>query len=57
MACAAAGQKKSMKEIQEVAGAQENTIRTIYRILLPYAEKLFPADFAFQCPPANLPQS
>lgn len=57
MACAAAGQKKSMKEIQEVAGAQENTIRTIYRLLLPCAEKLFPADFAFQCPPANLPQS
>ena len=46
-----------MKEIQEVAGAQENTIRTIYRLLLPCAEKLFPADFAFQCPPANLPQS
>ena len=57
MACAAAGEKKSMKDVQDVAGAQENTIRTIYRLMRPRAAELFPADFAFKCSPENLPNS
>lgn len=57
MACAAAGEKKSMKDVQDVAGAQENTIRTIYRLMLPRAAELFPADFVFKCPPTSLPNS
>ena len=44
-------------DIQVVAGVMENTIRGIYRIMLPKAAELFPADFVFKCPPSNLPSS
>ncbi len=44
-------------DIQVVAGVMESTIRQIYKIMLPKAAELFPADFQFQCPPANLPSS
>ncbi|CAF0872800.1 unnamed protein product [Adineta steineri] len=57
MACAAAGERKPMKDIQTAAGVMESTIRQIYKIMLPKAADLFPADFLFKCPPASLPQS
>jgi transcription initiation factor TFIIB len=57
MACAAVGERKLMKDIQVAAGAMENTIRQVYRIMLPNASELFPADFVFKCLPANLPTS
>lgn len=57
MACCAAGEKKTMKEVQDVAGAQENTIRTIYRLMLPRATELFPSDFPFKVAPTSLPNS
>jgi hypothetical protein len=44
-------------DIQAAAGVMENTIRQIYKIMLPKASELFPADFVFKCPPANLPTS
>jgi len=46
-----------MKDIQQVAGVMESTIRQIYKIMLPKAAELFPADFPFKCPPGNLPSS
>jgi len=57
MACAAAGERKPMKDIQVVAGVMEGTIRQIYKIMLLKAVELFPSDFQFKCPPANLPSS
>lgn len=44
-------------DIQVVAGVMESTIRQIYKIMLPKAAELFPSDFQFKCPPANLPIS
>lgn len=57
MACAALGERKPMKDIQQIAGVMESTIRQIYKIMLPKAAELFPADFPFKCPPGNLPSS
>lgn len=57
MACAATGEKKPMKDIQTAAGVMESTIRLIYKLMLPKAADLFPPDFVFKCPVANLPQS
>jgi len=57
MACAAAGERKPMKDIQVVAGVMESTIRQIYKIMLPKAAELFPSDFQFKCLPGNLPTS
>lgn len=44
-------------DIQVAAGVMESTIRQIYKIMLPKAAELFPPDFVFKCPPANLPSS
>ncbi|CAF1178484.1 unnamed protein product [Adineta steineri] len=57
MACAAIGEQKRMENIQTIVGVTENTIRQIYKIMLPKASQLFPADFQFKCLPANLPSS
>ncbi|CAF4283568.1 unnamed protein product, partial [Adineta steineri] len=57
MACAAIGEQKRMENIQTIVGVTENTIRQIYKIMLPKATQLFPADFQFKCLPANLPSS
>ena len=37
----------SLLEIGEIAGAAEVTVRHTYKLFLPVAEKLFPADFKF----------
>ncbi|CAF0904348.1 unnamed protein product [Rotaria sordida] len=55
MACLAAREKITKKDIQKSAGVSEGVIRIIYRIMLPHAAELFPNDFIFKCPIANLP--
>ncbi|KAK2718757.1 hypothetical protein QYM36_005931 [Artemia franciscana] len=47
----------SQKDIGEVAGTAEATIRQAYRLMLPSASLLFPADFKFAIPIKDLPQS
>ncbi|XP_053661622.1 transcription initiation factor IIB-like [Anopheles marshallii] len=37
----------SNKEIAEIAGVAEMTIRRAYKLMLPFAEKLFPENFHF----------
>jgi transcription initiation factor TFIIB len=57
MACAAAGERTPLNQIQVAVGAMENTIRQVYKIMLPRAEDLFPSGFQFKCLPVNLPTS
>ena len=57
MACAAAGERQAIGNIQEAVGVMQNTIRLIYRIMLRQAAALFPADFSFKCPVSELPTS
>ncbi|CAF1210604.1 unnamed protein product [Adineta steineri] len=57
MACAAVNDRQPLKDIATATGASENTIRQVYRIMLPRAAKLFSADFVFKCPLVNLPKS
>lgn len=57
MACAAVGEKKQMKDIQQAAGVMEGTIRTIYRIMLAKAADIFPADSPHRANIQNLPSS
>jgi transcription initiation factor TFIIB len=57
MACAAAGERKPITDIQVAAGVMENTIRQIYKIMLAKAAELFPSNFEFKCSPENLPTS
>ena len=57
MACAAAGERQSMDDIQTAVGVMQNTIRLIYRIMLRQAAALFPADFSFVCSVSELPSS
>jgi transcription initiation factor TFIIB len=57
MACAAAGERTPISQIQHASGAVENTIRQVYKLMLPKAAELFPTGFEFKCLPANLPQS
>ena len=47
----------SFSDVQSVAGVMESTIRQIYKIMLPKAADLFPAEFPFKVLPGNLPQS
>jgi len=55
MASQASKEKKSQKEISEVAGVAEVTIRQSYKQMLPNASKLFPSGFCFYIPPESLP--
>ncbi|CAF1085714.1 unnamed protein product [Adineta steineri] len=55
MACAAADDRQPLKDIATATGAAENTIRQVYKKLLPKAAELFPKDFIFKCPLTNLP--
>ena len=48
--------KKSQREIAEVAGVADVTIRQSYKLMLPRATELFPADLKFATPVAELPQ-
>ncbi|BFZ20288.1 hypothetical protein BsWGS_23327 [Bradybaena similaris] len=55
MASQASDDKKTAKEIGDIAGVAEVTIRQSYRSMLPKALELFPADFKFSTSVENLP--
>ena len=53
----ASDHKKNQKEIGDIAGAAEATIRMSYKLMLPYAASLFPEDFKCATPIEQLPTS
>ncbi|CAD5231377.1 unnamed protein product [Bursaphelenchus xylophilus] len=57
MASQASADKRSAREIGEIAGAAEVTVRQTYRLLYPKAKELFPEDFRFDTPVEQLPPS
>ncbi|XP_044288145.1 transcription initiation factor IIB [Varanus komodoensis] len=56
MASQASAEKKTQKEIGDIAGVADVTIRQSYRLIYPRAPDLFPADFKFDTPVDKLPQ-
>lgn len=56
MASQASDQKKTHKEIGDIAGVADVTIRQSYRLMHPHAAELFPEDFKFTTPIDQLPQ-
>jgi len=57
MASQASDDKRTQREIADIAGVADVTIRQSYKLMLPRAHELFPADFRFTTPIANLPQN
>jgi len=55
MASQASEVKRSQKEIGDVAGVADVTIRQSYKLMYPRAEELFPKDFKFFTPIDQLP--
>ncbi|KAK7094899.1 hypothetical protein V1264_006385 [Littorina saxatilis] len=55
MASQASDDKKSQREIGEITGVAEVTIRQSYKSMYPRARDLFPVDFKFATPIENLP--
>lgn len=55
MASQASEAKRSQKEIGDIAGVAEVTIRQSYRLMYPQAAKLFPTDFKFATKVEDLP--
>uniref|UniRef100_A0A674GKK5 Transcription initiation factor IIB n=15 Tax=Australaves TaxID=3073809 RepID=A0A674GKK5_TAEGU len=56
MASQASSEKRTQKEIGDIAGVADVTIRQSYRLIYPRAPDLFPADFKFDTPVDKLPQ-
>lgn len=56
MASQASEHKRSQKEIGDIAGVADVTIRQSYKLMYPAAAKLFPEDFKFATPIEQLPQ-
>ncbi|XP_058803053.1 transcription initiation factor IIB [Phymastichus coffea] len=56
MASQASEDKKSQKEIGDIAGVADVTIRQSYKLMFPHAASLFPTDFKFTTPIDQLPQ-
>ncbi|CAN9513462.1 unnamed protein product [Ophioblennius macclurei] len=56
MASQVSGDKKSKKEIGDIAGVADTAIRQAYRLIRPRAAELFPPDFKFDTPLDKLPQ-
>ncbi|KAM4641362.1 transcription initiation factor IIB-like [Discoglossus pictus] len=56
MASQASAEKRTLKEIGDIAGVADVTIRQSYRLIYPRAPDLFPADFKFDTPVDKLPQ-
>ncbi|KAJ8726123.1 hypothetical protein PYW07_000821 [Mythimna separata] len=56
MASQASEDKRSQKEIGDIAGVADVTIRQAYKLMYPFAAKLFPEDFKFSTPIEFLPQ-
>jgi len=57
MASQASDDKRTQREIADVAGVADVTIRQSYKLMLPRAAELFPADFRFTTSIENLPQN
>jgi len=57
MASQASDDRRSQREIAEVAGVADVTIRQSYKLMLPQARQLFPSDFKFTTSIENLPQN
>jgi len=55
MASQASNDKRTQKEIADIAGVADVTIRQSYKLLLTRAKDLFPDDFVFVTPIENLP--
>ncbi|XP_076346933.1 transcription initiation factor IIB-like isoform X2 [Tachypleus tridentatus] len=55
MASQASEDKKSQKEIGDIAGVADVTIRQSYKLMYPKATELFPEDFRFHTPIEQLP--
>ena len=56
MASQASIEKKNQKEIGDIAGVADVTIRQSYKLMLPRAAELFPEGFVFDTPVSELPQ-
>ncbi|XP_003386928.1 PREDICTED: transcription initiation factor IIB-like [Amphimedon queenslandica] len=56
MASQASDIKKTQKEVGDVVGVADSTIRQSYRLLYPSRHKLFPTDFSFDTPLDELPK-
>ncbi|CAN0341730.1 transcription initiation factor IIB [Petromyzon marinus] len=56
MASQASADKRTQKEIGDIAGVADVTIRQSYRLIYPKASQLFPQDFKFDTPVEKLPQ-
>ena len=56
MASQASEDKKTQKEIGDIAGVADVTIRQSYKLMYPQARDLFPGDFTFYTPIEQLPQ-
>eukprot|EP00092_Neocalanus_flemingeri_P019170 GFUD01020768.1.p1 GENE.GFUD01020768.1~~GFUD01020768.1.p1 ORF type:complete len:309 (+),score=69.52 GFUD01020768.1:112-1038(+) len=57
MASQASDDKRTQREIADIAGVADVTIRQSYKLMLPRAAELFPQDFKFTTPIENLPQN
>ena len=57
MASQASDDKRTQREIADIAGVADVTIRQSYKLMLPRAAELFPADFRFTTPIESLPQN
>ncbi|XP_044007216.1 transcription initiation factor IIB-like [Aphidius gifuensis] len=55
MASQASKDKRTQKEISDIAGVADTTIRQSYKLMLPHAVELFPKDFTFFTPIEQLP--
>ena len=55
MASQASSDKRTQKEIADIAGVADVTIRQSYKLLLTRARDLFPKGFKFVTPIENLP--
>lgn len=55
MASQASKEKRSAADIGSIAGAAEVTVRQTYKLMLPRAAELFPADFKFAISVDQLP--
>uniref|UniRef100_A0A7N6ARM7 Transcription initiation factor IIB n=1 Tax=Anabas testudineus TaxID=64144 RepID=A0A7N6ARM7_ANATE len=56
IACRQEGVPRTFKEIGDIAGVADVTIRQSYRLIYPKAAELFPPDFKFDTPVDKLPQ-
>ncbi|KAM8839546.1 transcription initiation factor IIB-like isoform 2-T2 [Synchiropus picturatus] len=56
MASQASSEKKTQKDIGDIAGVADVTIRQSYRLIYPRAVELFPPDFKFDTPVNQLPE-